>query len=156
MKFVLEINLDLPLNFYLSPLIGSNSAPDKSKKETSMSNEIKYTLKPFGTGKLSANLAHLCAQGKIGEMLITSGATQSAVASFAAKLALAIQAKGGKEAEITAAFEQTSVCNASALKQALAACTIEVEGGKPQSVEDFWKSKGGTSSVPSITNLLDL
>lgn len=115
-----------------------------------------YEIKTTGTGKIQAALAKLCAQGKVGEPLIRNGASQGAVALFAARLAKAHYEAGRTEEQVAEVFELCSCANASALKQALESCALRWEGSdKDQSVADYWAKMGGGKSAPNLS-MLDL
>lgn len=142
---------------------------------------MKYELKTTGSSKLAAALVQLCAQGKLGETLITKGVTQSAVSLFGANLALALAAQKKSAVEIAEVFDLASIANASALKQALAECEIVLEsdddhkanGGKwlalpadakpddkPKRVQllvdAFWSARGSGRASPNLSALKGL
>lgn len=127
-----------------------------------------YKIVPSGSGKIAAALCQLCAQGQIGEPLVRSGASQSAVALFAARFAELSFAGQATVEQVANGFELLSVCNSSALKQALADCELfaeepaiahygSAEKAKDKagnllaiSVASYWKQQGGGKASPNL------
>jgi len=115
---------------------------------------MKYEIKPTGSGKIASALCQLCAPGELGETLVINGAPQAAVALFAAKLAELHYKHGRTPEQVAEAFELLSISNASALKQALASCSLQFEGeAKARSVGIYWETMGGTKVLPSLSIL---
>lgn len=116
-----------------------------------------YTIKSTGSGKLAANLAALCAPGKLGEPLVRNGATQDAVALFGAKVAYKMATDGKTPEDIASVFSLLSIANASALKQALATCSLKFDGEEKEvSVSAYWEKSGSKAASPDLSLLGDL
>lgn len=114
-----------------------------------------YILKNTGSGKIAANLAAICAMGKLGQPLVENGLNQANFSLFIANLAVD-RINAGKSAEqLAQIFDMVSATNASAARQALAGCTIEIDGEKPTSVEIYWQKAGGAKAAPSTSALFD-
>lgn len=121
-----------------------------------------YKIENSGSGQIAAALCQLCQPGQIGEPLVRKGASQSAVALFAASLAVAYIKAGKNEQELAQLFIVASICNASALKQALGKCNLFAEEvcikdkeGKlqPLLIETYWERSGGSKASPSLAGL---
>jgi len=122
-------------------------------RTTNMEKIKNYILKATN-GKIAQALCKRCAQGEIGESLLRSGLSQSAFVLFIAKEAMNQSAKGKTAEQLADILTLLSAGNASAAKQALADCTIELEGEKPQSVSAFWGKNGGPKTAINLS-LLD-
>lgn len=97
-----------------------------------------YTLKSPGRSEISATLARFAAIGKFGAPLIEKGFSQ---ALFAMCLANWLKAVAGQlsASELASALEGLSACNASAARQALESCELDLG----EVSDDEWAAAGG-------------
>lgn len=98
-----------------------------------------YTLKPAGRSEIAGHLSRWCAFGKFGAPLIESGFSQSLFATCLAKWIKAVAANL-TPAEFATALENLSACNASAARQALEACEIDLG----ETTDEEWAAAGGS------------
>ena len=97
-----------------------------------------YAIKPTGRSEIAATLARFCAPGKFGAPLVERGFSQALFAACLAKWAKAVSASL-TDAELASALEGLSACNASAARQALEACELDL--GETTDAE--WAAHGG-------------
>ena len=119
-----------------------------------MKTESSYILESDG-GKIAAALCKLCQPGEIGEPLVRSGLVQESFNLFTARLAAKHINAGRSPEQLADVFALVSASNASAARQALGGCSITLDGGKKQSVADYWNKSGGAVAKPNLS-LLDL
>lgn len=109
---------------------------------------------------VSANLAHICREGGLGENILRAGMNQDSFTFLIASVACTLAKQDQGPEQISAVLRSISAANASAASQALAKCEIEwddaplAKDGKSkmrQSVSDYWKSLGaGRTAAPSL------